>query len=379
VTGVTGQEEYERCVERAFAEFRAYDEVVDIVAAWEQFLSDISASNSFDFQWFPDTITTDSGNERAPTFTASLTPEYSIVADVIQEVPSDAQVFRERLAPFTTIETGDITHNSTVPETVDICLHIADEHAQTARVHLDSFDDAFLRDPHLVPLEFSLIDQDITPKYKFERMSLVGENFRDESLPDYSQMSSKMSSNGNLASIQIPVSDFDRHKATGVLCNKQPPSLYLACHMWDRVFYDQLNDSQRIEWQREDPDKTLSFEVEIDSLTANLNEYYIPNGSVSSDWVDETLEYLCVVETAQKLAEGRYRINFRNLREKRREYKDVVVRGGEFSDLAMLFAGWHCENEIELGKNDLNDLTEPRDSSGDSDTADYTQPTIGEY
>lgn len=376
---VKGQDQYERCVEQAFAEFRAYDEVVDIVAAWEQFLSDISVTNAFDFRWFPDPITTDSDTERAPTFTASLTPDYSIVANVIQEVPSDAQVFQEQLAPFTTIETSDIAHNGTTPETVDICLHIADEHAQTARVHLDSFDDAFLRDPHLIPLEFSLIDQDTTPKYKFERMSLVGENFRDKSLPDYSQMSTRVSSDGGLASIQIPVSDFDRHKATGVLCNKQPPSLYLACHMWDRVFYDQLNDSQRIEWQRENPDQTLTFEVEVGSLTDNLNEYYIPNGSVSSEWVHETLEYLCVVETAQKLTDTRYRIDFRNLREKRREYKDVVVRGGEFSDLAMLFTGWHCENEVELNRDDLNELTEPSDPAGDTNTADYTQPTIGEY
>ncbi|WP_226011838.1 hypothetical protein [Halomicrobium salinisoli] len=374
-----GQDKYERCVDQAFAEFRAYDEVVDIVAAWEQFLSDIGVTNAFDFQWFPDPITTDTGTEQTPTFTASLTPKYSIVADVVQEVPNDEQDFRERLAPFTGVETSDVAHNGTTPEIVDICLLITSEQAQTARVHLNSLSDAFLRDPHLVPLEFSLIDQDTTPKYKFERMSLVGENFRDGSLPDHSQMSARMSSDGDLASIQIPISDFDRHKATGVLCNKQPPNLYLACHMWDRVFYDQLNDSQRIEWQREDPDQTLTFEVEVDSLTDQLNEYYIPNGSVSPDWVDETLEYLCVVETAQKLTDARYRIDFRNLREKRREYKDVVVRGGEFSDLAMLFAGWHCENEVELNKDDLNDLTEPSEQVGDSDAADYTQPTIGEF
>lgn len=374
-----GQDQYERCVEESFTEFSAYDEAVDIVAAWEQFLSDISIPNAFDFRWFPDPITTKSGTECGPTFTASLTQEYSIVADVIQEVPNDPETFRERLAPFTTIEPNAIVHNGTTPEIVDICLHISDEHAQTARVHLDSFDGAFLRDPNIVPLEFKLIDQDTTPKYKFERMSLVGENFRDKSLPDHSRMSDRMSSDGGLASIQIQVSDFDRHKATGVLCNKQPPSLYLACHMWDRVFYDQLNDSQRIEWQREDPNQTLTFEVEVDSLTNKVNEYYIPNGSVSSDWVNETLEYLCVVETAQKLTDSRYQIDFRNLSEKRREYKNVVVRGGEFSDLAMLFAGWHCENKVELNRDELNELTEPSDSAGNIGTADYTQPTIGEF
>ncbi|WP_246391737.1 hypothetical protein [Halosimplex pelagicum] len=374
-----GQNKYEHCVEQAFAEFRAYDEIVDIVAAWEQFLSDISVGDAFDFHWFPDPITVDADAEQTPMFTASLTSEYCLVVDVVQDVASDAQEFRERLAPFTGLETKDLTLNGTKPETIDICLLIASEQAQTARVHLNSFDDTFLQDPNLVPLEFSLIDQDTKPKYKFERMSLVGENFRDGSLPDHARMSPRVSSDGTLASIQISVSDFDRHKATGVLCNKQPPSLYLACHMWDRVFYDQLNDSQQIEWEREDPDQTLSFEVEVESLTDDLNEYYIPNGSVSSDWVDETLEYLCVVETADKLTDTQYRVDFRNLREKRREYKDVVVRGGEFSDLAMLFAGWHCENEVELDRDDLHELTEPSNPTGDTDTTDYTQPTIGEY
>ncbi|MFY4814884.1 hypothetical protein ACOJIV_19640 [Haloarcula sp. AONF1] len=379
MTGVSGQNQYERCVEQAFAEFRAYDEVVDIVAAWEQFLSDISVASAFDFQWFPDPITTDTGAERAPTFTASLTSEYAIVADVIQEIDSDAQDFRQRLAPLTAVDTGNVAYDGISPETVDVCLLIASEQAQAARVHLDSFDDGFLQSPNVIPLEFSLIDQDTTPKYKFERMSLVGENFRDRSLPAHAQMSPRVSADGELASIQISISDFDRHKATGVLCNKQPPSLYLACHMWDRVFYDQLNDSQQIEWRREDPDQTLTFEVEADSLADRLNDSYIPNGSVNSTWVDDTLDYLCVVETAEKLTDTRYRIQFRNLSEKRREYKDVVVRGGEFSDLAMLFAGWHCENEVELERDDLDKLTEPTDSVGATDSEDYTQPTIGEF
>lgn len=141
---MSGQNRYERCVEQAFAEFRAYDEVVDIVAAWEQFLSDISVASAFDFQWFPDPITTGTGAERAPTFIASLTPEYAIVADVIQEIDRDAQDFRERLAPLTTVDTGNVAYDSISPETVDVCLLIASEQAQAARVHLDSFDDKFL-------------------------------------------------------------------------------------------------------------------------------------------------------------------------------------------------------------------------------------------
>lgn len=376
---VSGQEQYERCVEQAFAEFRAYDEIVDIVAAWEQFLSDIAVTEAFDFRWFPDPVSTDSTTEQEPTFTASLTSDYSIVCDVVQEISSDKHEFKKRLNPFNNIKANDIFHNGSSPETVDVCLLIANDHAQAARVHLDSYDTSYLKQPNIVPLEFNLIDQDTTPKYKFERMSLVGETFRDMSLPKKSKMSTRLSAEGSLASIQIPISDFDRHKATGVLCNRQPPSLYLTCHMWDRVFYDQLNESQRIEWKREDPDRTLTFEVSADSLTKKLNEHYIPNGAVNVDWVRDTLEYLCVVETAEKLSNDQFRINFRNLSDKRREYKDVAIRGGGFSDLAMLFSAWHCENEVKLDTDELEELTKPEDIDDDSGIKDYTQPNIGEY
>ena len=118
-------------------------------------------------------------------------------------------------------------------------------------MYLDELCEEFPDTPNIVPLEYSYVDQDTTPKYRFERMTLVGDNFRDGSLPVDRQLSPRLTmETGALQNIEIEVSDFDRNKATGVLCNARPPNLYLACHMWDRVFYDQLDDGQLVVWQR---------------------------------------------------------------------------------------------------------------------------------
>lgn len=375
-----GTAEYERCVDAAFRDFRKYDQIVDIVSAWEQFLADLSVAGEYYFDRFPEQVASQADFVTEPTFLSLVSEQYGIIFDVQQDVTQEASDYRDRIEPLLSIDPATLVESGPTPETYDVCLLVHTDNAQRVRVHLDAVGDEFDANKNLVPLEYSYIDQDTTPKYRFERMTLVGDNFRDETLPDQSQMSSYLSADhGGLKNIEIEVSDFDRNKATGVLCNQKPPNLYLACHLWDRVFYDQLNDGQRIVWQREDPSKTMSFEVAVDTLTEQLNRDYIPNGAVESAWVNDTLEYLCVVENAKRISEERYRIDFRNLREKRREYGDVSVRGGEFSDLAKLFAEWYCENTVEMDAREVEKLKEPDGGYAVEQSDDWTQPELGEF
>ncbi|WP_424005636.1 hypothetical protein ACOZ4I_20405 (plasmid) [Haloarcula salina] len=374
------QDEYERCVDAAFSEFRQYDQISDIVSAWEQFLSDLIGTDDLYFDRFPAHPETTDNPANTPTFTASMAESYGIVFKILQDVPSNFSAFSQQILYLTDLDRDNLVDEGPSPDQYDLCLIIASDQGQQARMHINEFLDQSELDENLVPLEFSYIDQDTNPKYRFERMTLVGDNFRDEGLPERARMSPHLSSStGELESIEIGATDFDRNKATGILCNEEPPHLYLACHMWDRVFYDQLDDAQKIIWEREDPSKTLEFEIEVDDLTTKLNRDYIPNGSVKSDWVDDTLEYLCVVESAKKITGNRYRIDFRNLREKRREYRDVSVRGGEFSDLAKLFAEWHCENTIEMDRGELSELRTPDEEHEVENAEDWTQPEIGEF
>jgi hypothetical protein len=146
------------------------------------------------------------------------------------------------------------------------------------------------------------------------------------------------------------------------------------------VLYDLLDDDQRIVWQRRDPTKILDLVVDVDDLTERLNRDYIPGGGVHEDWVDNTLEYMCVAETAEKVDDGEYYVKFRNLRDKRREYNDTLSDRSEHSDLAHLFAEWHCENTVEMESGELQELVKADTSNGpDEPREDLTQPELGEF
>ncbi|QRV14891.1 hypothetical protein JMJ58_18550 [Haloterrigena salifodinae] len=382
-----GEEEFRECVDETFEKFRKYDQYVDIVSCWEHFLTEqYKTSNSFYFNRYP-TYSPESSNSVTPSFSVLFNREYGVIFDANQRLPKVESKFEEKLSELEQYDqelafrTGG--ENRIIPDQHDIALVIHEDHFQTEKLRINNALDSgkLDLDSNIILLNYSYIDQDTNPKYRFQRASMVGDNFRDESLPDEKQMSVRMSmQGGSFESIDIPARAFYDRKATGVLFNEQPPSLYLACYMWQTVFYDLLEDDQRIVWQRGDPQKILDITVEVDELTKRLNHDYIPNGGVKESWVDNTLEYMCITETAEKISSGTYYVKYRNLIDKRREYKDILSGRSEHSDLAQLFAEWHCENVTEMESGEIEELTDPDPSKApDGFVGDLTQPELGEF
>ncbi|WP_336134199.1 hypothetical protein [Natronomonas amylolytica] len=383
-----GEEEYRECVDDTFESFRTYDQYVDVVSCWEHFLTEQYGTNdTFHFDRFPAYFPEDSDDPLEPSFSVLFNEDYGIVFDVNQELPSVETKFESKLTELERYDQGVEFHTGNggkaSPSQYDIALLIHGDNFQTEKLRLKkAFDDGKLNvDSNLVLLSYKYIDQDTNPKYQFQRASMVGDNFGDDPLPEQVRMSTRMSmEGGTFENIDIPADVFYDRKATGVLFNSEPPSLYLACYIWHTVFYDFLDDDQRIVWQRRDPNKTLDIVVDVDDLTERLNSDYIPDGGVHEDWVDNTLEYMCVAETAEKVSEGEYYVKFRNLRDKRREYNDTLSDRSEHSDLAHLFAEWHCENTVEMGSGELQELVKADTSNGpDKPRDDLTQPELGEF
>ena len=383
-----GEKEYRECVEDTFKRFRTYDQYVDVVSSWEHFLNEQYGDNPrFCFDRFPAYFPGSSDEMVVPSFSVLFNSDYGLVFDVNKRLPKSEDEFESFLTDLEEydrqVEFDTVDGRQLAPTTQDIALLIRSDNFQTEKLRVQSaLDDGDLNiDSNLVVMSYQYIDQDTNPKYQFKRASMVGDNFRDDSLPSSRQISKRLSmQGGSFENIEIPSTTFYDRKATGVLFNSKPPSLYLACYIWHTVLYDLLDDDQRIVWQRNDPNQTLDIVVDVSDLTDRLNHNYIPDGGVKEDWVDSTLEYLCIAKAAEKRSDNEYYIKFRNLRDKRREYNDTLSDRSEHSDLAHLFAEWHCENTVEMTGAELEELTEPDASNGpDEPREDLTQPELGEF
>ena len=383
-----GEAAYRDCVETTFENFRQYDQFVEITSSWEQFLTDTYASLHYQFQFyrFPEHNIASGSSTLSPDFSVLFNDSYAVTFLVYHEMPrskSDFEAVLETIEDYDQELAFKMDMQTIVPETQDIAVLISNENSQTAQYRLnEALDSGGLSlNSNLVILDYRYVDPDVAPKYRFQRMAMVGDNFRDESLPSRLQISTKFSMDGGgFDSLQLDVFDIHERKATGVLCNKRPNNLYLASYLWHMVFRDRLDDGQEVIWQQEDPRKTIELEIDTDTLIDELNGDYIPGGRLDPEWLISAFEYLCEAELAERISEQEFRVDYRNLTDKPREYNDIVTDPNGISHLAGLFAEFHCENEVEMDDRDFARLTDA-DTANESTQIDedLTQPEIGDF
>jgi len=383
-----GEAAYRECVETTFENFRQYDQFVEITSSWEQFLTDTYASlhDLFRFYRFPEHDVSGSSDTLSPDFSVLFNDSYAITFLVYHEMPRSEGEFEavlETIEDYNQELTFGVRGQTVVPGIQDIAVLISNENSQTAQYRLNEAlsSGSLSLDSNLVIMDYRYVDPDVAPKYRFQRMAMVGDNFQDEALPDRRQISTKFSmEGGGFDSLQLDVFDIHERKATGVLCNKRPNMLYLASYLWHMVFRDRLDDAQEVIWQQEDARKTIELETDTDVLIDELNGDYIPRGQLKPEWLTATFEYLCEAELVERISEQKFRVDYRNLTDKPREYNDVATDPNGISHLAGLFAEFHCENEVEMDSRDFARLTEAdTDNESTRIDEDLTQPEIGDF
>jgi hypothetical protein len=222
------------------------------------------------------------------------------------------------------------------------------------------------------------VDPSTNPKYEFSRLSKVDQNFRDDVLPADKQLSRKLSiEDGGFETVDLRPRYFHEEKTTGVLCNHDLSQLYFACYLWHYVFYDLLTDEQQIVWNNKNPQKILEIEITVGELHEEVDSKHIPGRGARREWIERTLEFLTVVDVADRTAEEEYCIGFRNLQDRRREHKDVVTQRSDLADLAYIFASWYCEGVLDMDRTERSQLhtdTEVVDLD-----EDLTQPELGDW
>ncbi|MCD2204517.1 hypothetical protein [Halobacterium sp. KA-6] len=346
---------FKRCVRSAVREFDRYDRDVDVVTCWEVFLSDQYGYHfrSFNFDRFPNIL-----DERVnPSFTAYFNDEYGIVFETYHDRIAKIDEEVSRLKKLSNCELATDRGRDRRPETLDIALLVDADEVQTVGHSLKEEIEAgnLDCDSNIILLDFDFIGRNDRPRYRFRRSSILEDNFEDAALPGGRKLSNKLSQQGQeFENIQIPTNeDFSEFKATGMITNKAPSELYLACRLWNGVFIEFLSDDELEAWKTGSSRGGIDKIVEASEIREKINQELIPGANVDDKWVIDALEYLAICGVAEKSGDGEFNIEFKNLRDKKREYNDTSSARSKVSDLAWLLSEWHCENRTQKSREEL--------------------------
>lgn len=376
------EDEYRECVRNYRDEFSTYDQYVDVVSCWEEFLENYRPYFSgYCFDRFPSMLPLDGGDPVTPDFSVYFNDSYGIIFEITRTLPPNDDLFDEEMDQIRNYD-RDIAFNTgggsaSAPDIHDIVLLVSTTDSQTIEHRIAEFLSSGRLDleSNLIPMEYTYLDQDRKAKYQFKRLSRVEENFRDEELPEEWRLSRKLSmEGGTFDNIYSPVDKFYKYKATGVLCNDRPPELYIACYLWHHVFPSiamEEHGSLR-------PAQSISrISVNANDLSSALARDYIPHSSIKTQWIEDALEFLVLADVAEPVPNSRYIVKHRDLRDKRRDFKDVSTERTQIKDLAYLFSEWACETIVSKSSEQLDELLSPTESE-EQETSDEERPESGQ-
>jgi len=205
-------------------------------------------------------------------------------------------------------------------------------------------------DGNLVIIDSFYEDSSVKSRYVFRAIPGQDMGFRDENLPEEKRLQAK------LVEEQESISVYPKHfvdiKAREVLCNDQPPPLYMAVFLWTRVFYDLLSEDQKEIWRLENPQKTLEIQISPDELTEKLNREYLREGAARLQWVRNALAFLESSGLAEETSSG-FTIHYRYLtqlyghKKHHQEGKDELKIQKECS---RALSDFYCKEHLSVGE-----------------------------
>lgn len=362
---------FHSCVDDLREDFRVHDQTVDIVSCWQSFLQHSYPDSLEYFDRFPE----DPDTGLTPDFTAHF-GEYGLIGEIKRTFPKNKKAFKKEMDQLIKYdqelklqrnEGGELD----TPEEQDILLILFDP---SAAFQISKRVQNYLSEGE-PPLEGSLVIIDsfyesssVKSRYVFRAIPGQEMDFQDEALPGGKRLQTKLIDDQE--SISVYPKHFVDIKAREVLCNDQPPPLYMAVFLWTRVFYDLLSHEQRETWRLENPQKTLEIEVSPEELTARLNQEYLREGAARLQWVRKALEFLESSGLAEEHSSG-YTVEYRYLtqlyghKKHHQEGKDELMVQKECS---RALADFYCKEHLSVG--------EDAKAEGDADTT--YQQKLGE-
>ena len=345
-----------KCKKDLIDSFSTYDQTVDVVSCWQSILSYSYRDRLTYFDRFPDL----SPHRLTPDFTAVFNGKYGIVFEVKRTFPNEEVPFRKEIDQLLAYDNDDIEFKinndgkTTKLKNHDIVLLLKAESSSNEvflrlnRIIEDESELVFRN--NLIFLEYFYTSKDRVSRYVFRKF--LGENrkFRDKSLPGDIRLETILGTGKSLSSYP---KHFIKFKFNYVLCNDQPPPLYMSVFLWSKVLFNYLEVDQINDWKRGNTQKIQQIELSIDELLNNINTNIIIQGNVRRKWVTDSLKFLEMADLATIDDSETVIINYRNLTNQYRPTKgqvDLDFEDSHFTELAHVIADRYCHNVFPIDK-----------------------------
>lgn len=343
---------FHSCVDKLRKAFREYDQTVDIVSCWESFLKYSFPDSLVHFDRYPE----DPDTGLTPDFTANF-GDYGIVGEVKRTFPQSEEGLETEMEqvlkydqPLAFRRGPDDKRN--VPSNQDTLLLLFDPGAAfqiTDRITSYLKEDGPELEGNLNVVDASYDSTSVKSRYVFRLIPGQGAAFQDGCLPAEKSLQTRLIDERN--AVEVYPKHFVEIKAREVLCNDEPPPLYMAVHLWTHVFYELLTEEQKEIWRLQNPQKTMEIEVTPESLTETLNKDFLEAEAVRTTWTRSALEFLSSAGLATKNEES-YSVEYRYItqlyghRQHHQEGKDELKVQKE---CGRALADFYCKENLGVG------------------------------
>ncbi len=304
---------YRACMTDLLNQFTTYDQAVDVVSCWQSLLKYGYAADLTYFDRFPEL----GSDNLTPDFTALFREEYGLIGETKRTFPRDPQQFKKELDQLVKYDAplplrADGKGRRVTPKIQDILLVISadDSNEITQRISELLAKGEYHFDGNLILMEYFYNAGNRTARYSFRKTMGQNRPFRDVCLPHDARLEVLLGEQRK--SFHVTVPQFMPDKLREVFCNDQPPSIYTAVYLWNKVFYDQLDADQRDVWRLGNPQRVLPIKTSLESITTALNRDYLPKGNARRVWIQQCLAFLCDAGLAEDLGNQNYEVRFSN-------------------------------------------------------------------
>ena len=336
------------CSNKLMDEFTNYDQTIDVISGLEAFFNYAYKDTLTYFDRFPDMPP----NGLTPDFTVLFNNNYGIIFELKRTFPNDIEGFAKEIKQLLSYDSvlhfkKNEMESRIIPNNHDIVLLISSTNSNEIFARINRFleEKNISFENNLIFMDYSYDSADTKSKYIIKKYAGKNRQFRDT----FESLSLEETLGFQAKSIKCYPSHFIKYKINEVLCNDEPPELYMVVYLWSKILYDYLLDEQKEIWRRGNIQTILDINLDIDTLLNDLNLKYIPNGNVRRSWVKNTMKFLEVAGLAIFIDETNVLIRFRNLRTK--IGPEIHLLDGEdekykTKELGSIFIDWYCKNLI---------------------------------
>jgi len=250
-----------------------------------------------------------------PDFSIFFNNDYGIVFEISRTFPREDEALAKEMEQLlsydkiTTLNNGQDQENINNYDIV-LLLSILDSNEISSRIkkYLETKNIKF--NHNFIILEYTFNSSDTKPYYLFRKNYIYQSKFSDY-FPTNISLANTMDILNR--SIRVNIEHMIEYKLKGVLCNDQPPPVYLIGHIWHKVLNLYLTEEDEKVWKEKRFQNIIPIKITVNDLKLKT-ENTIKSGKIKKIWIEAALNFLVICKFATKESDEEYIIHYRNLR-----------------------------------------------------------------